>query len=133
MFDVKGKTVLVTGGSRGIGLMIARGFVEAGGTVIISSRKADACAEAAEMLSSVGSCVAHPADLSTQDGLESLTERVTELAPRLNVLVNNAGAAWGAPLGEFPDSGFDKVLNLNVKAVFSLTQRLLPVLRAAAS
>jgi NAD(P)-dependent dehydrogenase (short-subunit alcohol dehydrogenase family) len=133
MFDVKGKTVLVTGGSRGIGLMIAHGFVEAGATVIISSRKADACAQAAAELSALGTCIAHPADLSTDDGLASLAERVTELAPRLNVLVNNAGAAWGAPLGEFPDSGFDKVLNLNVKAVFSLTQRLLPVLRTAAS
>jgi NAD(P)-dependent dehydrogenase (short-subunit alcohol dehydrogenase family) len=129
LFDVHGKTVLVTGGSRGIGLMIARGFVEAGATVIISSRKADACAQVAEELG----CAAHPADLSAEDGLASLTERVGELAPRLDVLVNNAGAAWGAPLGEFPDSAFDKVLNLNVKAVFSLTQRLLPNLRAAAS
>ncbi|MFL6144082.1 MAG: SDR family oxidoreductase [Labedaea sp.] len=133
LFAVRGKHVLVTGGSRGIGLMIARGFVEAGASVIISSRKADACAEAAEELSALGECVAHPADLSTPDGLASLTERTLEVAPRLDVLVNNAGAAWGAPLGEFPDSAFDKVLNLNVKAVFSLTQRLLPGLRAAAS
>ncbi|HEU5470463.1 MAG TPA: SDR family oxidoreductase [Actinophytocola sp.] len=133
LFGVRGKTVLVTGGTRGIGLMIARGFVEAGATVVISSRKPDACAKAEAELAELGSCVAHPADLSTEDGLAGLTARLAELTPRLDVLVNNAGAAWGAPLGEFPDSAFDKVLNLNVKAVFSLTQRLLPALRAAAS
>jgi NAD(P)-dependent dehydrogenase (short-subunit alcohol dehydrogenase family) len=138
MFDVRGRTVVVTGGSRGIGLMIARGFFEAGATVIISSRKADACADAVAELEALdvpdaGTCVAHPADLSTEEGLASLAERVGELTPRLDVLVNNAGAAWGAPIGEFPDSAFDKVLNLNVKAVFSLTQRLLPLLRAAAT
>ncbi|MGW0701136.1 SDR family oxidoreductase [Streptomyces sp. NPDC002867] len=138
LFDVSGKTVVVTGGSRGIGLMIAHGFVAAGATVIISSRKAEACERAAAELSAVtspgaGTCLAHPADLSTAEGLESLAERVAEVAPRLNVLVNNAGAAWGAPIGEFPDSGFDKVLNVNVKAVFSLTQRLLPLLRTAAT
>jgi NAD(P)-dependent dehydrogenase (short-subunit alcohol dehydrogenase family) len=135
LFDVSGKTVLVTGGSRGIGLMIARGFVEAGATVVISSRKADACAEAVEELSAIGggTCVAHPADLSTEEGLAGLAERMAELSPRLDVLVNNAGAAWGAPFGEFPDSAFDKVLNVNVKALFSLTQRLLKLLRAAAT
>jgi NAD(P)-dependent dehydrogenase (short-subunit alcohol dehydrogenase family) len=136
LFDVRGKTVVVTGGSRGIGLMIARGFVEAGASVLISSRKADACAEAVEALSALeggGTCVAHPADLSTDEGLAGLAARIGEFAPRLDVLVNNAGAVWGAPLGEFPDAGFDKVLSLNVKAVFSLTQRVLPQLRAAAS
>lgn len=138
LFDVSGKTVVVTGGSRGIGLMIARGFVAAGATVIISSRKAEACEKAAAQLSALGStgagtCLAHPADLSTDEGLQSLAERVAEAAPRLDVLVNNAGAVWGAPLGEFPDAAFDKVLNVNVKAVFSLTQRLLPQLRAAAT
>jgi NAD(P)-dependent dehydrogenase (short-subunit alcohol dehydrogenase family) len=130
--------VLVTGGSRGIGLMIAQGFVAAGATVVISSRKADACAAAAAQLNGLdipgaGSAVAYPADLSTEEGLASLTEQVTALTPRLDVLINNAGAVWGAPLGEFPDAAFDKVLNVNVKAVFSLTQRLLPLLRAAAT
>jgi NAD(P)-dependent dehydrogenase (short-subunit alcohol dehydrogenase family) len=133
LFDVSGKTVVVTGGSRGIGLMIARGFVAAGATVLISSRKADACAAAAEQLSALGTCLAHPADLSTVDGLDSLAGRVAELAPRLDVLVNNAGAVWGAPVDEFPDDAFDKVLNVNVKAVFGLTRRLLPLLRAAAT
>jgi NAD(P)-dependent dehydrogenase (short-subunit alcohol dehydrogenase family) len=135
LFDVRGRTVVVTGGSRGIGLMIARGFVEGGASVLISSRKADACAKAVEELSALGggTCVAHPADLSTEEGLAGLADAVAEFTPRLDVLVNNAGAAWGAPIGEFPDSAFDKVLNLNVRAVFSLTQRLLPLLRAAAS
>lgn len=138
LFDIRGRTAVVTGGSRGIGLMIARGFVEAGANVIVSSRKADACASAVEELSSgdlpgAGSCLAHPADLSTQEGLESLAARVAQITPTLDILVNNAGAAWGAPIDEFPDSAFDKVLNLNVRSVFSLTRRLLPLLRAAAS
>ncbi|MFE7418077.1 SDR family oxidoreductase [Rhodococcus sp. NPDC057529] len=133
LFDVAGKTVLVTGGSRGIGLMIARGFVEAGATVIISSRKADICKQAAEELSQFGHCIAHPADLATDEGIDSLAARTAEIAPSLDVLVNNAGATWGAPLDEFPGSGFDKVMAVNVKAVFLLTQKLLPQLRAAAS
>lgn len=133
LFDVSGKTVVVTGGSRGIGLMIARGFVEAGATVVISSRKAEACREVAGELSASGTCVAHPADLSTAEGVASLTERLQSLTPRIDVLVNNAGATWGAPIEEFPGGGFDKVFNVNVKAVFSLTQRLLPHLRAASS
>lgn len=132
LFDVSGKTVVVTGGSRGIGLMIARGFVAAGATVVISARKAEACHQAAKELSTLGSCLAHPADLSTPEGVTSLAERVGTLAPRLDVLVNNAGAAWGAPLDEFPAHGFDKVFDINVKAVFALTQALLPLLRAAA-
>lgn len=137
LFDVAGKTVLVTGGSRGLGLMIARGFVRAGAVVIISSRKADACKLAADELSAlsspgVGACIAHPADLTTDEGIASLVERVGEITPALDVLVNNAGAAWGAPIDEFPASAFDKVMNVNVKAVFALTQQLLPQLRAAA-
>ncbi|MFE5705413.1 SDR family oxidoreductase [Rhodococcus koreensis] len=133
LFDVTGKTVLVTGGSRGIGLMIARGFVEAGATVIISSRNAEACKLAAEELSGLGACTAHPADLATDEGIASLAERVAEIAPRLDVLVNNAGATWGSPIDDFPGSGFDKVMSVNVKAVFMLTQKLLPQLRDAAS
>ena len=133
LFDVTGKNVLVTGGSRGIGLMIARGFVEAGATVIISSRKADICKEAETELSRFGTCIAHAADLATDEGIDSLAERTAQIAPSLDVLVNNAGATWGAPLGEFPGSGFDKVMGVNVKAVFLLTQKLLPQLRVAAS
>jgi NAD(P)-dependent dehydrogenase (short-subunit alcohol dehydrogenase family) len=133
LFAVDGKTVLVTGGSRGIGLMIARGFVEAGARVIISSRKADVCAAVAEQLSAVGKCEAIPADLSTTEGADRLAEAVLGAAPRLDVLVNNAGATWGAPLEAYPESAFDKLWAVNVKAIFRLTTALLPGLRAAAS
>jgi NAD(P)-dependent dehydrogenase (short-subunit alcohol dehydrogenase family) len=129
LFDVRGRSVLVTGGTRGIGLMIARGFAEAGARVLISSRKADACERAAAELG----CAALPADLATTEGLDALAARTRELFPALDVLVNNAGAVWGAPVDEFPDEAFNKVLNLNVKAVFALTRRLLPQLRAAAT
>ena len=133
LFSVEGKTVLVTGGSRGIGLMIANGFVRAGARVIISSRKADVCAAVAEELSGYGECTAIPADLSTAEGARALASAVLAAEPRLDVLVNNAGAAWGAPLEEFPDEAFDKLWAVNVKAVFALTVALLPGLRAAAA
>lgn len=133
LFAVDGKTVLVTGGSRGIGLMIARGFVEAGARVIISSRKADACAAVAAQLSEIGSCEAIPVDLSTTDGADRLAGAVIDRTQRLDVLVNNAGATWGAPLEDYPESAFDKLWAINVKAIFRLTTALLPGLRAAAS
>lgn len=133
LFDVAGKNVVVTGGTRGIGLMIAKGFAEAGARVIISSRKPDACASAAAELSAFGDVVAHPADLSTEDGVADLAAFVARSFDRVDVLVNNAGATWGAPVDEFPASGFDKIMNVNVKSVFLLTQQLLPQLRAAAS
>ena len=109
LFDVSGKTVVVTGGSRGIGYMIARGFVEGGATVVISARKAEACDEAARELSEFGTCISHPADLSTDEGIESLAAKVAEISPTLDVLVNNAGATWGAPVDDFPAAGFDKI------------------------
>jgi NAD(P)-dependent dehydrogenase (short-subunit alcohol dehydrogenase family) len=133
LFDVAGKNVVVTGGTRGIGLMIAKGFAEAGARVIISSRKPDACAAAAAELSAFGDVVAHPADLSTEQGVADLAAFVARTFDRVDVLVNNAGATWGAPVDEFPASGFDKIMNVNVKSVFLLTQQLLPQLRAAAS
>jgi NAD(P)-dependent dehydrogenase (short-subunit alcohol dehydrogenase family) len=133
LFDVSDKAVVVTGGSRGIGLMIARGFVEAGARVYISSRKAEACDEAAASLSGLaGSCISVPADLATPEGAAALVAAVSEQESALHVLVNNAGATWGAPLEEYPDSAFDKVFAINVKAVFHLTQQFLPLLRAAA-
>ncbi|MFI7022227.1 SDR family oxidoreductase [Micromonospora sp. NPDC049900] len=133
LFSVDGKNVLVTGGSRGIGLMIARGFVAAGAHVVISSRKAAVCAAVAEELSALGHCTAIPADLGSDDGARQLAAAVRDRVDRLDVLVNNAGATWGAPLAEYPESAFDKLWAVNVKAVFRLTTELLPVLRAAAS
>lgn len=132
LFSVAGKCVLVTGGSRGIGLMIARGFVAAGARVYLTSRKAEVCAAAAAELSTLGSCVALPADISRMDEITRLVSELSAREPRLDVLVNNAGAAWGAPVDTFPEAGWDKVMDLNVKSVFFLTQRLLPLLDAAA-
>jgi NAD(P)-dependent dehydrogenase (short-subunit alcohol dehydrogenase family) len=131
LFSVRGKTALVTGGSRGIGRMIATGLVEAGAAVYISSRKADACNQVAAELSRTGTCVAVPADLATEDGCRALAAAVGERVDRLDLLVNNAGATWGAPLEAFDDAAWDRVLALNVKAVFHLTKFLLPLLRAA--
>lgn len=133
LFSVEGKVAVVTGGSRGIGLMMARGLVEAGARVYVASRKAEACEATASELSARGSCIAAPADLSTEAGARALAERVGASEPAVHVLVNNAGANWGAPLEEYPDSAWDKVLALNVKAVFHLTVKMLPLLRKAAS
>lgn len=133
LFSVRGKTALVTGGSRGIGLMMARAYVESGARVYVSSRKAQACQQVAEELSKVGECLAVPADLSTEDECVRLAGVIGEQEDRLHVLVNNAGATWGAPLEEFPASAWDKVLDLNVKAPFFLTRALLPLLAAAAT
>ncbi|MEU1686463.1 SDR family oxidoreductase [Micromonospora sp. NPDC005707] len=133
LFSVEGKTVLVTGGSRGIGLMIARGFVRAGAKVIISSRKADVCETVAKDLSAEGHCEAIAADLGHDEGALGLAQAVRDRTDRLDVLVNNAGATWGAPLEAYPEAAFDKLWAVNVKAVFRLTTALLPALRAAAS
>jgi NAD(P)-dependent dehydrogenase (short-subunit alcohol dehydrogenase family) len=131
LFSISGKTAVVTGGSRGIGRMIAQGFVEAGATVYISARKADACRQTAEELSAFGTCVALPADLSTEAGCRGLADEVAQRTDRLDVLVNNAGATWGAPLADFDEAAWDRVLNLNVKGVFHCTKFLLPLLEAA--
>jgi len=133
LFSVEGKTALVTGGSRGIGLMITRGFVEAGAHVYISSRKAEVCDEVAAELSKIGTCTSLPADLSTEAECNRLAGEVAAREGALHILVNNAGATWGAPLAEFPASGWDKVLDLNVKSVFFLTRALVPLLEQAAT
>jgi NAD(P)-dependent dehydrogenase (short-subunit alcohol dehydrogenase family) len=133
LFDVSGKVAVVTGGSRGIGLMAARGLVEAGASVIISSRKADACAAAAQELSQLGECTAIPADLSTRDGAAGLAAEVGERHDRVDILVNNAGATWGAPLEEFPQEGWSKIISTNVEGIFHLTVGLLDRLRTAAT
>jgi NAD(P)-dependent dehydrogenase (short-subunit alcohol dehydrogenase family) len=132
LFSIEGKVALVTGGSRGIGLMIARGFVEAGARVYVSSRNAEVCEEVAGELSKQGTCVAIPADLSTEAEANRLAQEIAERESGLHILVNNAGANWGAPLAEYPDDAWDKVLALNVKAVFHLTRALVPQLEQAA-
>ena len=133
LFSVTGKVALVTGGSRGIGRMIAEGLVRSGVRVYISSRKAEVCDAVAEELSEHGECISLPADLSSAEGVERLAGEIAERESALHLLVNNAGATWGAPLEDFPDDAWDKVLSTNVKAVFGLTAALLPQLRAAAS
>jgi NAD(P)-dependent dehydrogenase (short-subunit alcohol dehydrogenase family) len=133
LFSLKDRVALVTGGSRGIGLMIARGFVTAGAKVYISARKADACDAAAAELSKIGACVSIPADVGSEAGCRSLADDLGRREERLHILVNNAGANWGAPLAEYPDAAFDKVLATNVKGVFHLTRFLVPLLEKAAS
>ena len=135
LFSIEGKTAVVTGGSRGIGEMIAAGFLANGARVFVSSRKAAVCDETAKRLSGEhgGECISVPADLSNLQGVETLTSAVREHTDRLHILVNNAGVSWGAPLDEFPENGWDKVMDTNVKGVFFLTQRLLPLLEAAAT
>ncbi|MFY9554104.1 MAG: SDR family oxidoreductase [Blastocatellia bacterium] len=132
LFSINGKVALITGGSRGIGLMIARGYVEAGAKVYISSRKKEICDGVAKELSAVGQCVSIPADVSTVEGCQHLVKELSARETALHILVNNAGAAWGAPLAEYPESGFDKVMDTNVKAVFFLTRDLAPLLERAA-
>jgi Dehydrogenases with different specificities (related to short-chain alcohol dehydrogenases) len=132
LFSIKDKVALVTGGSRGIGLMIARGFVEAGAKVYISSRKKEVCDAVADELSSIGNCISCPADLSTTEGRTQLVRTLAEREQALNILVNNAGAAWGAPLAEYPENGWDKVMDTNVKSIFFLTRDLTPLLEKAA-
>jgi NAD(P)-dependent dehydrogenase (short-subunit alcohol dehydrogenase family) len=133
LFDVSGKVAIVTGGSRGIGEMIAEGLVTNGVRTYITARKAEACDATAARLSELGHCVSLPADLSSAEGVASFVERFGEHEDELHILANNAGAAWGASMGEFPELGFDKVLDINVKAPFMLTQALLGPLSNAAT
>jgi NAD(P)-dependent dehydrogenase (short-subunit alcohol dehydrogenase family) len=133
LFSVEGKTAVVTGGSRGIGLMVARAFVEGGARVYVSSRKAEVCRQVAEELSRAGECLALPADLSSEEACRRLAAEMAEREDRVQVLVNNAGATWGAPLEDYPAAAWDKVLDLNLKAPFFLTRAMLPLLEAAAT
>jgi NAD(P)-dependent dehydrogenase (short-subunit alcohol dehydrogenase family) len=133
LFSLKGRSALITGGSRGIGRMIAEGFLAQGARVYISARKAAACDQTAKELSAFGHCVSLPADVSTLEGAQALVDAYAKHEGSLDILVNNAGAAWGAPYAEFPESGWDKVVDLNLKTPFFLTQALTPMLKKAAT
>jgi len=134
-FGVNDKVVLVTGGGRGIGESIAEGFVKAGAKVYICSRKAETCEETAKRLSEFGRCIALPieADISTTEGRAAIILEMNTREKKLDVLINNAGAIWAAPLAEYPESGWDKVFNLNVRGLFFLIRDLVPLLAAAAT
>lgn len=133
LFDIQGKTALVTGGSSGIGAMIARGFVENGVKTYISARKEDRLRAMADELSKIGTCIPIAADLSRMEGVESLISQVQAQEDHLDILVNNAGANWVVPIDEFPENGWDKVMSINIKSIFFMTQKALPLLRAKAS
>jgi 2-deoxy-D-gluconate 3-dehydrogenase len=136
LFSLKGRVALITGGSRGIGKMIAEGYLAAGAArVYITARKAGPCEATAKELTAKfdGECIALPIDISTVAGCERLADEIIKREPKLDILVNNAGAAWGAAFDEFPENGWDKVMNLNVKSLFFLTKALAKPLRAAAS
>ncbi len=132
LFSLSGKVALVTGGSRGIGLMITEGLLRAGATVYISSRKKGICNDIAQRLSSLGPCIALPADVSTIEGRTTLITELEQQSKPLNILVNNAGASWGAPYETYPESAFEKLFALNVSAAFFLTRDLTPLLQQTA-
>ncbi len=133
LFDLTGKVAVITGGSRGIGEMIAEEFVRRGVRTYITARKTEACKKTASRLSQHGECIALPIDVSSLEGIEALVSAVTSKEKKLHILINNAGAAWGQDFDSFPESGWDKVMDLNVKSVFFLTQRFAPLLRLSAS
>ena len=133
LFDLTGRVAVITGGSRGIGKMIAEEFVHRRVRTYITARKAEACIQTAEELSNHGECIALPQDLSTAQGMSTFVGEVAERERHLDILINNAGAAWGAAFDEFPEEGWDKVMNINLKSVFFLTQQMAPLLRAGAS
>ena len=133
LFSVRGKVALVTGGSRGIGEMIARAYVDNGVKVYITARKANACDALAKELSRSGECISIPADISRMDEIDRLGREIQQRESRLDILVNNAGASWGADFATFPESGWDKVMDLNVKSPFFMTQRVFELLEAAGS
>ena len=133
LFNLNGKIALVTGGSRGIGAMIAEGFVRNGVKTYISSRKSDPCDKKAKELSKYGECISIPADLTDMNEIDKLVTKIKDKETKLNILVNNAGAAWGASFNDFPEIGWDKVMDTNVKSVFFLTQKLVDILETSAS
>jgi len=132
LFSVKGKIAVVTGGTRGIGKMIATGFVRAGATTYVTSRKEEACTQTVSELSELGECHAHASDLSTLEGIDRFMSWLQPKAQKVDILVNNAGATWGEPIEQFSEMGWDRVMDLNVKSLFFVTQKMLPLLRTAA-
>jgi len=128
LFNVEGKVALVTGGSRGIGAMIAEGFVKNGVKTYITSRKSEQCNQKADELSKFGECISVPTDLTNMNEMDKLVNYIKENEKKLNILINNAGAAWGASFDDFPENGWDKVMDTNVKSVFFLTQKLAKIL-----
>ena len=134
LFSMQNKICVVTGGSRGLGYFIAQAYLESGAKkVYITARKATACLQAAEALSEIGECTALPCDIATADGMQALISELNERENHIDVLVNNAGTGWGAPFDSFPESGWDKVMNINAKSPFFLTQALTPLLSKNAS
>ena len=133
IFDLSGRVAIITGGSRGIGKMIAEEFVKRGVKTYITSRKAEPCLKTAEELSRHGTCVALPHDLANEEGMSAFVSDFSRRENHLDILINNAGAAWMTPFDDFPESGWDKVMNINLKSVFFLTQKLVPFLREQAS
>jgi len=134
LFSMQDKICVVTGGSRGLGAFMAQGFLEAGARrVYITARKAEACISAAEELSQYGECIAIPGDVATSEGLQNLVAELMSREQHIDVLVNNAGTGWGAPFGQFPEKGWDKVMDINAKSPFFLIQALAPLLKENAS
>lgn len=133
LFSLQGRVALVTGGSRGIGRMIAEGFLRQGARVYITARKAQACDEAAAQMSALGTCISLPCDVSTVEACQALAAEIGKREPHLDILVNNAGAAWGEDFATFPEKGWDKVVDLNMKTPFFLTQALHGALKAGAA
>ncbi len=133
LFDVSGKVAVVTGGSSGIGAMMARGLIENGAKVYITARKEERLMAKAAELSELGDCIAIPADLSNVEGIEALVASISEREAKIDILINNAGANWSAPIEDFPEQGWDKVMDINIKSIFFATQKFLPLLKASGS
>lgn len=133
LFSLKSKVALVTGGSRGIGLMIAQGYLQAGAKVYISSRNAEACENAQKTLAAYGECIAIPADVAKKEDMLNLANEIKSRESALHILVNNAGAGWGASYEDYPSQAWDKLFSLNVRAVFELTRELTPLLEHSAA
>lgn len=131
LFNVSGKIAVVSGGSSGIGAMMARGLLENGAKVYITARKAERLMAMADELSEFGDCIAIPSDMSSVEGIEALVAEISTRESKIDILINNAGSNWSAPIEDFPEKGWDKVMDINIKSIFFATQKFLPLLKAA--